>query len=551
MDKNRKDNIYRFEAVVLTTLLLVSFIPLIIISIYDVPSADDYSMGLQAGLAFRETHSIFRTLAAGAEKTILLYRTWIGYYSSAFLSTLPPQTWGDGSYYGITLIISLGSLCLGTWLLLRIIFMRILRADRCQTACITAITLMITVWCIPEGNSRVEGLYWYSGAINYTFMYGVALCWIAMLVEELLCITDTDMSGTQLMKNREQMLHLLRYILIPVLGFIVGGANYMTSLTCAIISVLFIVVGIVLVRCKTHKSVMSDQPAVASDSNPQTSLKSIMIPCLCQLAGFTLSCLAPGNRVRGGMEYGMSPVTTILTALYDTYALCIRQWTGWPVILLLLLLIPFIWKAAEHREASNPDKAGYGGHLPRFPLPGIAAILAYGLASANIAPPLFATGNIEAGRIRAIYWMQYVLLLILTEIYVIGWLRRVTRRNNHEEPAPAVKSMKIHQAYMAVIAVLFVIYSLLTVRSDHDRYTVTQAVAELSNGEAKSYREQYLERLDILEDRSVKKAILTPYEENPGLLYYSDITSDPKDWSNKALANYYGKKKVRIKNKHD
>ena len=43
----------------------------------------------------------------------------------------------------------------------------------------------------------------------------------------------------------------------------------------------------------------------------------------------------------------------------------------------------------------------------------------------TLLPPLYATANIDAGRIRALMWEQFVLLLVLCLFYLAGWITSI------------------------------------------------------------------------------------------------------------------------------
>lgn len=75
---NAKEKIYRYYHLILIFVFVLSIIPICVIGWYDVPSADDFSMGLQAGIEFRTSHNIFHTIIAGFEKTVYLYKNWNG-----------------------------------------------------------------------------------------------------------------------------------------------------------------------------------------------------------------------------------------------------------------------------------------------------------------------------------------------------------------------------------------------------------------------------------------------------------------------------------------
>ncbi|MCD8130592.1 MAG: DUF6056 family protein [Lachnospiraceae bacterium] len=76
--------------------------------------------------------------------------------------------------------------------------------------------------------------------------------------------------------------------------------------------------------------------------------------------------------------------------------------------------------------------------------------------------------------------------------------------------------------------------------------TTVSAIRDLYTGEAQIYYEEYLERLEILEDDTISDAVLEPFSYYPYVLFFEDIKEDPDHWANKAYATYYGKNSVRL-----
>lgn len=76
--------------------------------------------------------------------------------------------------------------------------------------------------------------------------------------------------------------------------------------------------------------------------------------------------------------------------------------------------------------------------------------------------------------------------------------------------------------------------------------TSLSAVNSLRYGYAQTYYSEYLERLTVLEDDSVKDVYFEPFTFYPYLLFFGDITDDPNDWTNRAMSSYYGKDSVTL-----
>ena len=67
-----------------------------------------------------------------------------------------------------------------------------------------------------------------------------------------------------------------------------------------------------------------------------------------------------------------------------------------------------------------------------------------------------------------------------------------------------------------------------------------KAAKEYGSDDAKVYTDYH----EMLKDKSVTDAVLPAYTYKPDLLFFSDITTDPSDWTNEAVRRYYDKTSV-------
>ena len=74
----------------------------------------------------------------------------------------------------------------------------------------------------------------------------------------------------------------------------------------------------------------------------------------------------------------------------------------------------------------------------------------------------------------------------------------------------------------------------------------TSAITDLANGNMRYYRAECGKREKIFHDASVKKVSLSPLHTKPELLFFQDFSTDPQDWLNQAVAEYYQKESVEI-----
>ena len=534
----------------LIVIYALSLIPVLVIGKYDYPSADDFSMGLGTRLVYEATGSLLAVAGKILSETVRYYRTWIGYFTSCLFTTVSPATFGE-AWYALTPAVILLALHVGVAVFFYVLMEKALGMNRYARRCMTVLALFLMVQRMPEGSLRVEAFYWYSGAGNYTLTFSAGLLYLAFYVLSVCGVRS---------KNRSLFL-----VLACIMGFLAGGGNYLSALSFAVVSVLF---AVYLVKRKIGR----------------------FLPAAFYLCGFAVSCLSPGNRIRGGEAEGYGALKSILLSLYYTLSYPLNQWMNWAVLLILALAGVIFWmgfaeiefsganakaggaaspekagetvrgaaaseKAGETvRGAAAPEKVGNGAQAVQlgFTAPFPAAVLAYGIVSCVVTPALYAQGNMDAGRIQSTFWLHAVLVLLLLEWYLVGGLYR---RFSKEQNASAVSCLQNASAasclrngaggFVRAILLFFIVFSFLAVKGNPDFYTGTSAVSELLDGSAAQYGRENEERLRILKNSREQDAVLPRYTVQPDLLYFEDVSEDPDDWINQKMSEYYGKNSIR------
>ena len=537
-----KDCDIRRLSYLLTVLYVLSLIPVLIIGKYDYPSADDFSMGLGTRLVYEATGSFFAVAGKILSETVRYYRTWIGYFTSCLFTTVSPATFGE-AWYALTPAVILLALHIGVAVFFYALMEKALGMKRDVRRCMTVLALFLMVQRMPEGSLRVEAFYWYSGAGNYTLTFSAGLLYLAFYVLSVCGV-----------RSRNRSLFL---VLACIMGFLAGGGNYLSALSFAVVSVLF---AVYLVKRKTRQGENSRMGRLCVIGS--------LLPAVFYLCGFAVSCLSPGNRIRGGEAEGYGALKSILLSLYYTLSYPLNQWMNWAVLLILALAGVIFWmgfaeiefsganakaggaaaseKAGETvRGAAAPEKAGNGAQAVqlRFAAPFPAAVLAYGIVSCVVTPALYAQGNMDAGRIQSTFWLHAVLVLLLLEWYLVGGLYR---RFSKEQNASTVSCLRNGAGgFVRAILLFFIVFSLLAVKGNPDFYTGTSAVSELLDGSAAQYGRENEERLRILKNPREQDAVLPRYTVQPNLLYFEDVSEDPDDWINQKMSEYYGKNSIR------
>lgn len=544
----------------LIVIYVLSLIPVLVIGKYDYPSADDFSMGLGTRLVYEATGSLFAVAGKILSETVRYYRTWIGYFTSCLFTTVSPATFGE-AWYALTPAVILLALHVGVAVFFYALMEKALGVNRYVRRCMTVLALFLMVQRMPEGSLRVEAFYWYSGAGNYTLTFSAGLLYLAFYVLSVCGVRS---------KNRSLFL-----VLACIMGFLAGGGNYLSALSFAVVSVLF---AVYLVKMKTRQG--------ENSRIGRLCVIGRLLPAAFYLCGFAVSCLSPGNRIRGGEAEGYGALKSILLSLYYTLSYPLNQWMNWAVLLILALAGVIFWMGFAEIEFSGANAGARGAAASekpgekvrgaaasektdsgaqavqlRFAAPFPAAVLAYGIVSCVVTPALYAQGNMDAGRIQSTFWLHAVLVLLLLEWYLVGGLyRRFSKEQNvsaasclqNVSATPCLRNVSAASClrngaggFVRAILLFFIVFSLLAVKGNPDFYTGTSAVSELLDGSAAQYGRENEERLRILKNPGEQDVVLPRYTVQPNLLYFEDVSEDPDDWINQKMSEYYGKNSIR------
>lgn len=471
---------YRMLLILLLLFLAVSLVPLLLLAPYAVPCADDYSYGAQTHAVFTSSGSLTQTLAAALTQVKSTYRNWQGSFSAIFLMALQPAVFG-ARWYFLTPVLMLLSLLGGLFCFCLALFSGVFGLPRPLSGCVAAVTALLSLQLIP---SPVQGLYWYNGAVYYTFFHGLALLAFALALR----LIRRGGAGRQL--------------LLCLLAVILGGGNYVTALSCAIVAVSGVLL-LMLLRGRAWKRLLP--------------------PALCLLAALALSMAAPGNGVRQSASEHTPQVLPAILGSFRFGALYSLRWLRLPVLGALALLGVLFWPAARRCRFS-------------FRCPLLLTLWSYCLLSAMFCPNLYALGDEGDKRLLNIIFYMDLLLLALNLFYWLGWL---AARLGKRDPAE-VRGAGLWQTLAA--AALCLLCCALYLRAGG--YTSLMALGAMRSGEARQFREAAEARLVLLEDAGVRNAVLEPYPVKPYVLFMDDITCDSADWRNEAMAAFYEKESV-------
>ncbi|NLF35401.1 MAG: hypothetical protein GX585_05490 [Clostridiales bacterium] len=452
---------------------LAGLLPLLRAGFYAHPFGDDYAFAVFLNDARRTGASPLGALWYTIKR---YYFGWQGTYAGVAGMALVPV-----DAYWLTPFVMAGGLILSTGKLLHTLICRRAGGDKSAWLLISAVLLFLTLQCMP---GPAQGLYWWNGAMFYTFFY----CLMLLLVDRLLVFAA-------LRQGRYRWVVLAEALLLAALA---AGGNYVTALLT--VGVLWLHVLLLLRRDRRRWPLG-------------------LLPALTATAGFLFSALAPGNGVRQDMSEGSAPLAAALISLRQG-AGDLRDFMTPLTAVLLLLLAPLLWRLCARLDFSF-----------RWPL-GVL-VFTFLVFSAQNTPHFYALSTAGPLRLRNIVYYSYLWFLLLNECYLLGWLQR--RRGG-------VPPGALPRCWGAPTLLL-----VLALTAQFPSLTAVQCASAYSNGSLAAYDRALSAREALLRDPAVSRVTYAPLAEHPALFFvYPLDAGDPEDFVNVAARNYYHKESVAM-----
>lgn len=472
--------------------LVALLIPLFIIGHYNFASVDDVGYAKTAEVVWDETHSVIKTCLRQISYAWDYWHTFQGTFAAEWFTTTMLGIFGRDAYYMGTYL-SLGGFVLFELFLFMVILRKVMGADFFRAGIISASIVSLQVLLTPV---PVEAFYWFCGAVLYTVSYNETAVLLALLI--LLYYAPYE---------RWKRIPLCAGIV--VFTVLVSGGTYVTL-------ILMLLLYLFATAWYWYRR------------NPGKVF--VTAGMMLYLTGFFLNVLAPGNQQRlsgTGMD-GNSAVMAVLLSLQEAVYYVIGN-AIFPCVVAGVLFLPLFADIVKKRDY-------------RYPFPILVTLFSFGVFAAQFTPTLYTLGMTGAGRIQNVYRWTFYIWLYGNELYWVGWLCRKGLVSFGSAENGQMKGSYLLSGWImggALLCISLYIWGGSTLTS-------LSAVWSLRTGQAQTYRAEYLERLAVLEDDSVKDVFFEPYTYGPYLLFFGDITDNPEDWVNYAVSSYYGKNSVTL-----
>lgn len=436
----------------------IGLVPIIAISPYIFPRADDYSFGYKAHLAWEQTGSLIEVVKAAFDMIKTAYFGWQGTYSSIFLMAIQPAVF-DEKLYRIVPLFFIAIIVLATCFFVKTILEDWLQANKVLSgACLSAYLLMV-IQCIPVKQSA---FLWYNGAIHYIASHSVLLCMMAFVVRVYI-------------GKREK----LSWVLAAICAIYVGGGNHVTAISTLLISLTILFLITVTKKWKKYKNIGGI--------------------CIVYLLALALNVVAPGNFNKMGMKAGYSLFEAFFMAFVKVLEYMFGNWMHWTVITVIIFCIPIIWRMVQEMNFS-------------FSYPILFVGYSWCYMASMFFTPLFTIADVEVGRFQNIMFLQGMLWLLFDIGYVIGWIQKryLTVKNT---------SFCVNEKrYMYVLGIAVLGMTVLSAIAEPEKYTSVYAFNTLRDEQLQEYTEDYWYNIEILKTDE-KEVTIKNLENIPSFLY--------------------------------
>lgn len=461
----------------------ISLIPILYLSGYVHATGDDYGYGAQTHQIWLSTHSVWQVLKTAGQTVQHYWVGWQGTWFTIFLMSLQPEVFWDNGYWIVPWIM-LALTISSTLYLTEYVMVQKLELPKTTWISCTCILLMAMIQYFPSTKS---GIFWYNGTAHYIIPYSMTLVAIRC------CWSFAD-------RKRKK-----DWLVVFICMALLGGASYLAPLL-----VLIAVGYLILCEWKTKKHVFY-----------------LCIPAAAELTGLVVSYLAPGNKSRGGDDFGIHGVLivkTILECFVDGTKQIFLYLFKTPFILLCFVCIAILLVRAFQKI-----KISFS-----FSRPVIVAAAMFCMYCAMYAPGLYAGVELSGGVPNTIFQV-FLLTLFITVIYTAGWVN-----NRFGKGGKTEKIKKVVCGGVLILALFLVLVEKGTLKNS----TSYQCYDYIASGRADDYKMQMEERLDLLRNPELKNVRLPAMNSDQGPLMHMEVMEDPDEWTNKVVKEFFGKESV-------
>lgn len=469
------------------TLYIISCFPVIYVGFFNYATGDDYLYGTPVKRALAEHAGIVRILKIVIEDIIDEYNSFQATWASQFLWRFEPSIWGEKAYI-VTIFISLTALNLGIFFFLYVLLRKVfgLGIYEYLICCSWTLFYIIQYMVYPRG-----GLYWYTGMVQYTLAFGIALVGLALALR---FIIDGG----------------LRYLVGACLCMAyLGGGGY-PEIVISLLGLSYCIIwGFLYDSAKRKRSLY------------------LFLPLCLELIGFTISAVAPGNAMRGGEDYGLS-----FGRIISVYVGCFKYGTvGFfqdfktvrPLVFLVFILFAVGMNSKFFININSKILI-------------IVGVLGWFLVCMTRSPEIFAGTTVQAGFSGGVYNSYFfvnVLYIAIMSVLIGGFVGK-------NVGAELLKESLVGTMLCLIVALWLLIGKhFIGNMLDHTIYEY------ISSGQLADYEAQMQERFRLLSDPEVQDVVVPYINNEQGPLMHMAVNEDVDGYTNGVTAGFYNKRSIK------
>ncbi|MCQ2497555.1 MAG: hypothetical protein MJ133_01085 [Lachnospiraceae bacterium] len=463
--------------VISVVFLVVLLIPILYLAPIDMATGDDYGYGIVVKRAIDNGDSLITILGKVNRQIVEIYNDWQGTWFSVFLFSFNPAVFSEKAYFVVPFIMML-SLMLGILYLVKAVLGNVFGFDKVKTYIISLLFFIVSIEFVY---STASAIYWYNGGMHYTVPYAMCLFLIAFSIHYV------------------RTYRVKYYIGVLILATLLGGSNYLASIL-SLVSLVFVIVYSIIINTRKRRPLL------------------LIFPIAIESIGLIVSMLAPGNKVRGGEEFGFS-FSKIIYTIFKCFGSLgrdlLKLLTEKTIVVFILAVIFCLL-------------LGFFAHTDwiKIRYPGILVAMMICVSAAVYAPNEFVTVDVSGGVPNTEYWVMIAMLLGI-EVVASSIIS---------------KSVKFKWSTM-ILTILVCFLSCLLVKGQIKDSTSYKAYEYIKSGEAADYKRQMDEQTRILKSDEAN-VIVEPINDVQGPLVHMPISDDPTAWTNRVVAEFYGKESV-------
>lgn len=462
-----------------------SILPLCYLSFFNRATGDDLGYSASNRIVWLQSHSILSVLKNTIIEIVSVWKSWQGTWFSVFLFSLQPEVFSEHAYV-ITTFIMLALYILTTYFFLMEWINHIFEVEKNISKIFCISWLFLSIHFVPKPANM---FFFWNGCVHY--MVPLCMCQFVFFL-------------------------VLRYVQKPrrwqifgifSLMILLGGANYQAAL-----------LGCIIVFYGISYCVLSQKG----------NALYLEMALLLNLAGLIISAVSPGNKVRGGTEFGFS-VWRVLNTIVNSfkYALMdiLSYWKNQNYIFWGFVVVIFLLTLYFYNNSGRDLKYS-----------GIISFLLFFMYCAMQTPEIYAGVSVSGG-VPATNFLVFMIFLSMESVVISKGLA------NKLNKLTECSAFRFRKWTISCLVAVFLLWGVLG-RHCINNTVFYRCMEYIISGEASDYREQMIQQTNLLNDKTTDFVEVPFINDKQGPLMHMPITEDENAWTNHNAMRFYEKKRV-------